>query len=121
MGTLAPMAVSCGPVGFAVPVLGCAVVMLRTRRYRAALDVLVGVGSGVLGIMSTVVAMLWLDHEWRFPAAVVVVVAGFLLLARVLRSHEAPPRHGRLGDRIEAGASVALLPVLALALAVERL
>jgi type VII secretion integral membrane protein EccD len=121
IAALAPMAVSCGPVGFAVPVLGCAVVMLRTRRYRAALDVLVGVGSGVLGIMSTVVAMLWLDHEWRFPAAVVVVVAGFLLLARVLRSHEAPPRHGRLGDRIEAGASVALLPVLALALAVERL
>jgi ESX secretion system protein EccD len=109
---LAPVAVSCGPVGAAVPSLGCAVVILRTRRYRSALDVLLGVLSGVLGLVSTVLSLLWLHREWQFLAAIVVAAAGVVLLGQTLWPRTDVRRHGRAGDRIEAAAVVWLLPAL---------
>jgi type VII secretion integral membrane protein EccD len=121
IAVLAPVAVASGPVGFAIPVLGSAVVTLRTRRYRAGLDVLVGVISGVLGLVSTVAAMLWLDGGWRFPTALVVVVTGLVLLGRAMRPLDATGRPGRFGDRIETAALIALLPAVALALSIEAL
>ena len=110
---LAPVAVSCGPAGAAVPVLGCAVVILRTRRYRSAVDVLLGVLSGVLGLVSTVVSLLWLHRESGFIAAIVVAAVGVVLLGRALRPPADGRRHGLAGDRIEAAAVVTLLPALA--------
>ena len=110
---LAPVAVSCGPAGAAVPVLGCAVVILRTRRYRSAVDVLLGVLSGVLGLVSTVVSLLWLHRESGFLAAIVVAAVGVVLLGRALRPPADGRRHGLAGDRIEAAAVVTLLPALA--------
>jgi type VII secretion integral membrane protein EccD len=109
---LAPVAVSCGQVGAAVPVLGCAVVMLRTRRYRSALDVLVGVSSGVFGLVSTVVSWLWLYGSWRLPTAMVVVASGVVLLGHALWPHHGVRPHGQAADRLEAAALAALLPVL---------
>ena len=109
---LAPVAVSCGPAGAAVPVLGCAVVILRTRRYRSALDVLLGVLSGVLGLVSTLVSLLWLHRESGFLAAIAVAAVGVVLLGRSLRPHADVRRHGLAGDRIEAAVVVALLPAL---------
>jgi type VII secretion integral membrane protein EccD len=116
---LAPFAVSLGMVGAAVPVLGCAVVMLRTRRYRSELDVLVGLVSGVLGLLSTATSVLVLDAHWRMPTAVVVAAAGVVMLGRTLLQNLRPspvdPRPGRVGDWVESASVVALIPVLVVA------
>ncbi|HEY3529753.1 MAG TPA: EsaB/YukD family protein [Nocardioides sp.] len=112
---LAPFAVSLGRVGVAIPVLGCVVVMLRTRRYRSGLDVLIGLASGMLGLVSTGVAVLVLDARWRMPVAVVVAAAGVVLLGQTLWQRPRDPRPGRVGDRIESAALVALLPALLVA------
>ncbi len=111
---LAPVAVAAGPAGFAVPALGSVVVILRTRRYRASTEVLVGVGSGALGLASTLLSLVWLRPEWRFALGVVVAGCGLVLLAQVLRPRRGDARVGRLGDRVEATALV-LLPVMVLA------
>lgn len=110
----APVAVACGPSGFAVPALGSAVVILRTRRYRASIDVLIGVGSGALGLASTLLSLVWLRAEWRFGLGVVVAGCGLVLLAPVLRPVGGSARFGRLGDRLESAALV-LLPVMVVA------
>ena len=48
------------------------VVMLRTRQYRTGTEVLVGLVSGILGLVSVAVSMLWLHPDWRPTAAVVL-------------------------------------------------
>jgi hypothetical protein len=116
LGLLAPFAVSLGPAGCAVPILGCAAVMLRTRRYRAAVDVVIGIGSGVLGIVSTVGSMLWLDGRWPLVAGMVVAAAGVAVLAAALRLPLDMVRRGRLGDLVECAALGMLLPALLLAI-----
>ena len=122
---LAPIAVTYGPLGFAVPVLGCAVVMLRTRRYRAALDVSIGVFSGLAGLISTGATILVLDDSGAIVAALAAVVAGVLLPWQSLAARGDHVRYGLLGDRlgdwVETAALVALLPALVLAVSVERL
>ena len=123
--TLAPVAVACGPFGFAVPVLGCAVVMLRTRRYRAALDVSIGVFTGLAGLISTGATTLWLDDSRSFVVALAAVVAGVLLPWQSLAARGDRVRYGPLGDRVgdwvETAALVALLPALVLAVSIEKL
>jgi type VII secretion integral membrane protein EccD len=111
---LAPVAVACGPAGFAVPTLGSAVVVLRCRRYRTSLDVLVGVASGALGLASTLLSLLWLHAEWRLAIGALMAGAGIVLLAPLLLPIGGDARLGRLGDRIESAALV-LLPVTVLA------
>jgi hypothetical protein len=122
---LAPVAVTCGPFGFAVPVLGCAVVMLRTRRYRAALDVSIGVSSGLAGLISTGATILWLDDSRAFVVALAAVAAGVLLSWQSLAARGDRVRYGLLGDRlgdwVETTALVALLPALVLAVSIEKL
>ena len=71
-----PWAVSLGPAGGLVAVLGCVVVMLRPRQYRSGVEVLVGLASGVLGLTSTALSVLWLHPSWRPCASVVVAVTG---------------------------------------------
>lgn len=112
---LAPFAVSLGPAGAALPALGSAVVMLRTRRYRCVVDVLVGVASGVLGLTSTVLSVLLLHPDWRMPAAAVTVIAGVVLLGRSPCAILADPHPGRVGDWIESATLTALVPVLVVA------
>ncbi len=110
---LAPVAVSCGPASAAVPVLGCAVVIVRTRRYRSAHDVMLGVLSGALGFVSTVASLVWLHRESGFLAAIAVATVGLVLLGRAFWPHADVRRHGLAGDRIEAAAIASLLPALA--------
>jgi len=118
---LAPVAVSCSPAGAAVPVLGSSVVLLRTRRYRSAVDVLTGLVSGVLGLVSTAVSLLWLHPSCRFATAVVGAGAGVVLLGRALSPRARVRRHSRAPDRLEAAALVLLIPaLLATAVSVAR-
>ena len=91
------------------------VVMLRTRQYRTGTEVLVGLTSGVLGLVSIAVAILWLQPEWRPTAAVVLAASGAVLLAVTLLPSTPSVRRGRFGDIAESVSLLPLLPLLVLA------
>jgi type VII secretion integral membrane protein EccD len=112
---VAPLAVSLGVWGTLVAVMSCLVVMLRTRQYRVGSEVLVGLVSGIVGLASVAVSVLWLHPDWRPAAAVVLAAAGAVLLALTLLPATPSVRRGRLGDVGEAAALVTLPPLLVLA------
>lgn len=112
---VAPLAVSLGVSGALLALVCCVVVMLRTRQYRTGSEVLVGLASGVLGLVSIAVSMLWLHPDWRPTAAVVLAASGATLLAVTLLPSTPSVRRGRLGDIAESVALLALLPLLVLA------
>lgn len=115
---IAPLAVSLGLSGTLLAILACLVVMLRTRQYRTGSEVLVGLVSGILGLASVAVAMLWLHPDWRPTAAVALAATGAVLLAVTLLPSTPSVRRGRFGDVAETAALVALLPLLVLAVGV---
>jgi type VII secretion integral membrane protein EccD len=112
---VAPLAVSLGLAGTIVSILACVVVMLRTRQYRTGAEVLVGLASGVLGLVSTAVSVLWLHPGWRPTAAVALAVTGAVLLALTLLPQPGSVRRGRLGDVVETVALLATVPALVIA------
>ncbi len=112
---VAPLAVSLGVAGAVVPVIACLVVMLRTRQYRAGVEVLVGLTSGVLGLVSTALSALWLHPDWRPTAAVGLVLTGAVWLTLTLLTQPGSVRRGRLGDMVETVGLLALVPVLVVA------
>ena len=107
---VAPVAVSLGVVGAILAVTCCAVVMLRTRQYRTGAEVLVGLAAGIVGLLATAGAALWLHPDWRPTVAV--------LLAVTLLPAAPSVRRGRLGDLAESVALLALLPLLLVAVGV---
>lgn len=115
---IAPLAVSLGVSGAVLAVVCCVVVMLRTRQYRTGLEVLVGLVSGIAGLASCAVSLIWLHPEWRPGAALALAVAGAVLLALTLVPSPPSLRRGRLGDVAETAGLVALLPLLVLAIGV---
>ena len=115
---VAPLAVSLGPAGTLVSVLGCAVVMLRTRQLHSAAQVLTGLVSGLLGLMATTLSVLWMHPTWRPGATAALLAAGAALLARSrLPAGMVLPR-GRLGDLAESAALIALPSALVAAIGV---
>ena len=112
---VAPLAVSLGVSGALLALVCCVVVMLRTRQYRTGSEVLTGLASGVLGLVSIAVSMLWLHPHWRPTAAAVLAASGATLLAVTLLPATPSVRRGRLGDIAETVALLALLPLLVLA------
>jgi type VII secretion integral membrane protein EccD len=112
---VAPLAVSLGLAGTIVSILACVVVMLRTRQYRTGAEVLVGLASGVLGLVSTALSVLWLHPGWRPTAAVALAVTGAVLLALTLLPQPESVRRGRLGDVVETVALLAMVPALVIA------
>jgi len=115
---IAPLAVSLGLSGALVAVLCCAVVMLRTRQYRTGPEVLVGLVSGIVGLLSAAVAALWVHPDWRPTIAVVLAASGAVLLAVTLLPATPSVRRGRLGDVAESVALLALIPVTMVAVGV---
>jgi type VII secretion integral membrane protein EccD len=107
-------AVSLGPAGTVVSLLACTTVTLRARQYHAHAEVLVGLVSGVLGLLATSASVLWLHPSWRPVAAVALEVTGAVLLTLALRPRAAAVRRG-LGDLAEGAALLALLPALVIA------
>jgi hypothetical protein len=91
------------------------VVMLRTRQYRTGAEVLVGLTSGLLGLISIALSVLWLHPSWRPTAAVALAVTGAVLLALTLLPQTMSIRRGRLGDLAESISLLALLPTLVIA------
>jgi type VII secretion integral membrane protein EccD len=112
---IAPLAVSLGVAGTSLSVLAAVVIMLRTRQYRTGSEVLVGLVSGVLGLISTALSVLWLHPSWRPAAAVALAITGAVLLALTLVPQGTSVRRGRLGDVAESVALLALLPALVIA------
>jgi len=113
---VAPMAVSLGLAGTLVVVGAAAVLMLRTRQYRAGSQVLVGLASGVLALLTAAGSVLVMHPDWRPTLAVVLAGAGAVLLASTLVPRTTSLRRGRLADVAEAAALVALLPLTVVAL-----
>lgn len=111
----APMAVSLGVSGTFLVLAACAVLMLRTRQYRAGTQVLVGLGSGVLGLVAVAGSVLALHPDWRPTVAVILAAVGAVLLTATLIPASPSVRRGRLGDLAEIVALVSLLPLLVLA------
>jgi type VII secretion integral membrane protein EccD len=112
---VAPLAVALGVTGTVLAVMCSLVVMLRTRQYRTGSEVLVGLVSGIVGLISAAVAMLWLHPDWRPTVAVVLASAGAVLLALTMLPGAPSVRRGRLGDVGESIALLSLLPLLVVA------
>ena len=112
---IAPLAVSLGVAGAVLAVMCCLVVMLRTRQYRTGTEVLVGLVSGILGLLSVGISMLWLHPDWRPTAAVALSATGAVLLAVTLLPSAPSVRRGRFGDIAESVSLLSLLPLLVLA------
>lgn len=112
---IAPLAVALGVSGTALAVVCSLVVMLRTRQYRTGSEVLTGLVSGVAGLASTAIAVLLMRPDWRPGAAVVLSVAGAVLLVVTLLPSTPSVRRGRLGDIAETVCLLALVPLLIIA------
>jgi hypothetical protein len=110
-----PLAVSLGLGGTLLAVVCCVVVMLRTRQYRTGAEVLVGLVSGIAGLVAIAVSLVWMHPDWRPTTAVVLAVAGAVLLALTLVPTTPSVRRGRLGDVAETVGLLALLPLLVVA------
>src|SRR3954451_2741666 len=89
--------------------------MLRTRQYRTGQEVLVGLGSGILGLASIAVSLLWMQPEWRPTVAVTLAATRAVLLAVPLVPGTPSWRRGRLGDLAETLCLLAMLPLVVLA------
>ena len=76
---------------------------------------LVGLRSGVLGLVSTALSALWLHPEWRPTAAVALSAAGPVLVALTLLPRPGSVRRALLGDLVETVALLALVPALVVA------
>jgi hypothetical protein len=112
---VAPLAVSLGLSGTLLAVVSCLVVMLRTRQYRTSQEVLVGLGSGIAGLVAVAVSLLWMHPEWRPTVAVSLAATGAVLLAVTLVPGTPSLRRGRLGDVAETICLLAVLPLVVLA------
>lgn len=112
---VAPLSVQLGLSGTILAVMCCLAVMLRTRQYRTGSEVLVGLGSGVLGLVAVGASLLFFHPEWRPTTAVVLAATGAVLLAVTLLPGTPSLRRGRLGDVAESASLLLLLPLLVLA------
>ena len=112
---VSPLAVGRGLSGTLLALVCAVVLMLRTRQYRTGTEVLVGLLSGVLGLVSTAAAVLVLHPDWRPTTAVVLAATGGVLLALTLVPAPPSVRRGRLGDVAETVALLSLLPLAVVA------
>ncbi len=110
-----PFAVSLGVAGALVALASSLAVMLRTRRYRSAVLVQVGLGSALAGLVALAGSAMWLHESWRPVLAVAVTTSGALMLVVALVPVRSTPWRTRLADIVESGAVLALPPLLVLA------
>lgn len=115
---IAPLSVHLGFTGTLLAIMCSLIVMLRTRQYRTGSEVLVGLVSGILGLGSVAVSVLWRFPEWQGTSAVVLAAAGAVLLAVTLLPSTPSVRRGRFGDIVETIALLSVPPLLVLAIGV---
>ena len=112
---VAPVAVERGLYGTLLALDAAAVIMLRTRQYRVGAEVLVGLVSGIVGLVVIAASLLVFHPDWRPTVAVVLAAAGGLLLLGTLVPAEQTLRRGRAGDVLETTALLLLIPLVVLA------
>lgn len=115
---IAPLSVRLGVTGIALAVMCSLIVMLRTRQYRTGSEVLVGLSSGIIGLGSVAVSVLYYYPEWQGTAAVALAATGAVLLAVTLLPSTPSVRRGRFGDVVETIALLSVPPLLILAIGV---
>lgn len=113
---VAPLAVSLGVTGTLLAVDACLIVMLRTRQYRTGSEVLVGLVAGIAGLATVALSVMSQHADWRPTLAVLLAVAGAILLAATLTPSTPSVRRGRLGDVLESVALLTILPLLVVAI-----
>ncbi|HEX3929648.1 MAG TPA: EsaB/YukD family protein [Nocardioides sp.] len=111
----APFAVARGAAGLLVAVLGCVVVMLRTRRHRSSAPVVVGLSTGSLGLLATLAAAWWLHPGWHGPLRATLVATGACALAVTALRPPGPAQRERMVGALESVVVVALAPALVVA------
>jgi hypothetical protein len=112
----APLLPRLGVSGTLLGVVAAALIMLRTRRTRALVDVSLGLAGGLVGLVLVAGAAALVHPGWRTVLAVVALGTGVVLL---LASAAPGPRRlwvGRLADVAEVVVLVVLLPLLVLAI-----
>ena len=77
-------------------------------------EVLAGLTSGILVLVSVAVSMLLIHAGWRAGAAIGLAAVGAALLALTLVPASASVRRGRMGDVVETVTLLALLPLMVL-------
>lgn len=117
----APFAVSRGVAGTVLALGCCVLVASRTRHYRAASLVAVGVGSGALGLVAVTVAAVLLHPTWRVSVAAAAITAGAAVLVAAMGSLGGSPMARRLGELAEAACMLALPPLAVVATGVLSL
>ena len=119
VGTLlvlfAPLAVDRGVFGTILAAVCCLAVMFRTRQYRTGSEVLAGLLSGLLGLVSVALSMLLIHDGWRAGAAIALAGVGAVLLLLTLAPTSPSVRRGRMGDVVESLTLLSLLPLMVLA------
>ena len=110
-----PLAVSLGVSGTLLAAGCCLVVMLRARRHRVGSEMLLGLISGVTGLLSVAISLLGLHPGWHQMAAVTLASTGGVGLAITLLPSARSARWGRAGDLAESVTMLALLPLLVVA------
>ena len=113
---VSPLAVRLGLTGALVVVCASVVLMLRTRQYRVGSEVAAGLVCGVAGLVAVAVSVLVLQPTWHVALALVLAVAGAVLLVFTLVPMTPSVRRGRLGDVVELVALVAMLPLAVIAI-----
>lgn len=112
---LAPLAVQRGVTGTLLGVCAAAVVMLRTRQYRVAVEVALGLGLGVAALGALAVSALLEHPGWRSGIGLILAAVGSILLVVTLVPSPTSVRRGRLGDVAEMTALVAMVPLVVFA------
>ncbi|HEY9393675.1 MAG TPA: type VII secretion integral membrane protein EccD, partial [Nocardioides sp.] len=110
-----PFVVRLGLFGTLLALAACVVLMLRTRQYRTGSEVLVGLVSGIAGLLAIGAALLVYHESWRPTTAVVLAAAGGVLLVLTLVPDVGSIRRGRLADVAETTCLLAMLPLMVLA------
>lgn len=110
-----PFVVRLGLFGTLLALAACVVLMLRTRQYRTGSEVLVGLVSGIAGLLAIGAALLVYHESWRPTTAVVLASAGGVLLVLTLVPDVGSIRRGRLADVAETACLLAMLPLMVLA------
>lgn len=110
-----PFVVRLGLFGTLLALAACVVLMLRTRQYRTGSEVLVGLVSGIAGLLAIGAALLVYHESWRPTTAVVLAAAGGVLLVLTLVPDVGSIRRGRLADVAETICLLAMLPLMVLA------
>jgi type VII secretion integral membrane protein EccD len=116
LALVTPMAVELGIFGTLLVLAASCVVMLRTRQYRTGSEVMLGLASGIVGLLAVAASVLVFHPGWGPTVAVVLAATGAVLLAGTLVPRTPSVRSGRLGDVVEVACLLSLLPLLVLAI-----